>query len=119
MTCTRERSLHRRSFGVSHSSLLDGVIPWDSARFLSHVNAVRVRQLRKERVGPNGTTSESKPAGRNAHLDRSVGGRQHNCLRGPVSLPTHSVRPDDDGAVSSPLPTALLVRWRGLHCGAP
>ena len=33
-----------------------------------------------------------------------------------LDLPTHSVQPDDDGAVFPPLPTALLVRSRGLRC---
>ncbi|ESS13010.1 MAG: hypothetical protein A07HR60_00019 [uncultured archaeon A07HR60] len=67
-----ERSLHRRFFGVSHSysSVLDGTGPSGSARFLSRSNATRVRRLHTERVVPNGTTSESKPTGRNARLDQ-------------------------------------------------
>jgi hypothetical protein len=58
---------------VSHSYWLDGVVPWDSARFLSRSNAVRDWELRKERAVPSGTASESKSAGRNAHLTLSSG----------------------------------------------
>ena|GEM_PF-6117445 len=93
-----------------------GVIPWDNARFLSRLNAIPVRQPRTEQVVPNGTTSESKPTDRNAHITLSSGVRRYNCLDRSVSLPTHSVQPDDDGAVSPPLPTTLLVRSRGLWC---
>ncbi|WP_209000212.1 hypothetical protein, partial [Haloquadratum walsbyi] len=35
---------------------------------LSRLNAIPVRQPRTERVVPNGTTSESKPTGRNTRL---------------------------------------------------
>ena len=34
-TVVPERSFHSRFFGVTHSSCLDGKIPWDNARFLS------------------------------------------------------------------------------------
>jgi hypothetical protein len=67
----------------------DGEVPWDSARFVSRLNAVgvRVRHLRTERVVLNGPTSESKPTARNAHLDGLLGVHldMDNCLRGPVS----------------------------------
>ena len=98
-----------------------GVIPWDNTRFLSRLNAIPVRQPRTERVVPNGTTSESKPTGQNAHLALPLGVRQYKCLRRPVSLPTHSVQPDDDGAVPppycAPCPlarTAVLLEGGGL-----
>ena len=67
----------------------DGEVPWDSARFVSRLNAigVRVRHLRMERVVLNGPTSESKPTAQNAHLDGPLGVHldMDNCLRGPVS----------------------------------
>ena len=67
----------------------DGEVPWDSARFVSRLNAigVRVRHLRMERVVLNGPTSESKPTAQNAHLDGPFGVHldMDNCLRGPVS----------------------------------
>ncbi|WP_209000352.1 hypothetical protein, partial [Haloquadratum walsbyi] len=91
------------------------------ARFLSRLNAIPVRQPRTEQLVPNGTTSESKPTGQNAHLALPLGVRQYKCLRRPVSLPTHSVQPDDDGAVPppycAPCPlarTAVLLEGGGL-----
>ncbi|ESS11400.1 MAG: hypothetical protein A07HR60_01455 [uncultured archaeon A07HR60] len=54
-------------------SLLDGTGPSGSARLLSRSNATRVCRLRRERVVPFGTTSESRPTGRNGHVDRPSG----------------------------------------------
>ena len=50
---------------VARGATGDGEVPWDSARFVSRLNAVgvRVRHLRTERVVLNGPTSESKPTG--------------------------------------------------------
>ena len=42
-TVVPERSFHSRFFGVTHSSCLDGVVRWDSARFVSRLNGVRIR----------------------------------------------------------------------------
>jgi hypothetical protein len=111
----------------------NGEVPWDSARFVSRLNAVgvRVRHLRTERVVLNGPTSEPKPTARNAHLDSSSGVHldMDNCLRGSVSqqqqqqqdVRANMKHDDGDGAVSPP-PTSTLpyspsshVRWRGLR----
>ena len=116
----------------------DGEVPWDSARFVSRLNAigVRVRHLRMERVVLNGPTSESKPTAQNAHLDGPLGVHldMDNCLRGPVSQQQQQQQQQDvqanmkhddgdgGGAVSPfhPHPTlpyspSSLVRWRGLR----
>ena len=114
----------------------DGEVPWDSARFVSRLNAigVRVRHLRMERVVLNGPTSESKPTAQNAHLDGPFGVHldMDNCLRGSVSQQQQqqqdvqaNMKHDDGdggGAVSPLHPHPTLpyspsshVRWRGLR----
>ena len=113
----------------------DGEVPWDSARFVSRLNAigVRVRHLRMERVVLNGPTSESKPTAQNAHLDGPFGVHldMDNCLRGSVSQQQQqqqdvqaNMKHDDGdggGAVSplhpQPYPTLLRRTSAGADCG--